>query len=117
MLPAPCNIRYGIGKDDHYDLGRTLDEVSHADIVALQEIDVGWSRTDFHGQVEMIKQRFPGYAVAWGPNIDTMSSRGATERRQHGNAIVSRYCPILSCRLALLWLPPVLQEVSDLLCV
>ncbi|MFB9947513.1 endonuclease/exonuclease/phosphatase family protein [Rhizobium puerariae] len=101
MLLATYNIRYGIGRDDRYDLARALDEVSQADIIALQEVDVGWSRTDFDDQVAMVKQRFPGYVVAWGPNIDTMSSGGVTERRQHGNAIVSRY-PILSIRNFLL---------------
>ncbi|TBX97327.1 hypothetical protein E0J21_35605 [Rhizobium laguerreae] len=78
-----------------------MDEVSQADIIALQEVDVGWSRTDFDNQIEMIKQRFSGHVVAWGPNIDIMCSGGATERRQHGNAIVSRY-PILSIRNFLL---------------
>ncbi|MGZ9724198.1 endonuclease/exonuclease/phosphatase family protein [Rhizobium miluonense] len=101
MLLASYNIRYGVGKDDRYDLNRALSDVQSADIIAFQEVDVGWKRTNFDDQVEFIRARFPDYTIAWGPNIDTMSSGGRTGRRQHGNAILSRY-PILSIRNFLL---------------
>lgn len=101
MLLASYNIRYGIGKDDRYDLTRALDEVADADIIALQEVDVGWARTRFDDQVSLIARHFSGHSVAWGANIDTLCSGQTVGRRQHGNVVVSRY-PILSIRNFLL---------------
>jgi len=101
MLAASYNVHYGIGNDDCYDFERVLSEVANADIIALQEVEIGWARTNHDDQLELIKRFFPDHTVAWGPNIDTVATGGSNGRRQHGNVVVSRY-PILSIRNYLL---------------
>lgn len=101
MLLATYNIHYGIGRDDRYDLQRALSEVARADVIALQEVEIGWARTNFDDQIDAIRREFPDYTIAWGPNIDTLSTGSHGRRRQHGNVIASRY-PILSIRNYLL---------------
>ncbi len=55
------NIQYAKGKDDRVDIGRILEEVKGADIIALQELDRFWARTDFADQVEQITTAMPDH--------------------------------------------------------
>lgn len=101
MKIATYNIHYGIGLDGQFDLKRILDEVRDADIIALQEVEVGWDRSGNTDQPVLIQQYFQGFETAWGPTIDVRKTVGPDQapngRRQFGNMILSRY-PIISIR-------------------
>lgn len=99
------NIQYGKGKDELVNIDRIISEIDGADIVALQEVDRFWNRTDYADQVEQITTAMPDYYWIYGPGVDLHAdqhsdkNRGA--RRQFGNLILSRY-PIISSRHHLL---------------
>jgi endonuclease/exonuclease/phosphatase family metal-dependent hydrolase len=99
------NIQYGKGKDDIVNIDRIIDEIRGADIIALQELDRFWNRTDYADQVEQITNAMPDYYWVYGPGVDLhagqYSDKNKGTRRQFGNMILSRY-PILSSRHHLL---------------
>jgi len=105
MKLVTYNIQYGKGKDNKVDINRILGEIDGADIVALQELDRNWPRTDYADQVAQISSALPDYYWVYGPGVDlhahqqSDSNRGI--RRQFGNLLLSRY-PILSSRNHLL---------------
>ncbi|NEX63480.1 endonuclease/exonuclease/phosphatase family protein [Noviherbaspirillum galbum] len=86
---ATYNIHGAVGCDGRFAPERiagVLKELD-ADIIALQEVPLGGSRTP---NVLAELQRATGYAAAEGPACDTREKR-------YGNAVLSRY-PILSVR-------------------
>lgn len=97
------NIQYGKGRDEFYDLPRTIKALRTADIVALQEVDTFWDRSGNCHQAEIIARELGGYHWIYGPTIDLHKllerpdSKSICVRRQFGNAIISRW-PILSSR-------------------
>jgi endonuclease/exonuclease/phosphatase family metal-dependent hydrolase len=102
MKIATYNIHYGVGKDGKLDLERTLAPVRDADVIALQEVERNWDRSDNTDQPALIQSLLPDHDAAWGPTIDVWKlgpdgrpRRGA--RRQFGNMLLSRY-PIISVR-------------------
>ncbi len=99
------NIQFGQGRDDRIDLGRIIDAVQGADLIALQEVDRFWARSGATDQVAQILEAFPGYDYAFGPGVDQSSGRvgpdGRPIRRQFGNLLLSRE-PIQYCRHHLL---------------
>jgi len=99
------NIQYGKGKDDRVDIGRILEEIEGADIIALQELDRFWPRTDYADQVEQITTAMPDYFWVFGAGVDLHADTSSTEnkgvRRQFGNLVLSRF-PIISSRHHLL---------------
>ena len=107
MLFASYNIQYSLGKDGHYDLERIVGEIGTADIIALQEVDRHWERTDFLNQPARIGELLPDFYWIYGPPVDVdASSLSVTgkihnRRRQFGDMLLSRW-PILSARLHLL---------------
>ncbi|NKB76897.1 MAG: hydrolase [Gammaproteobacteria bacterium] len=104
MKLVSYNIQYGKGQDDVVDLGRIVREVEGADIIALQEVDRFWPRTNMVDQVELIAQQLPDYYWVYGAGVDLHCDNSPpTEnwRRQFGNMILSRY-PIESSRHHLL---------------
>jgi endonuclease/exonuclease/phosphatase family metal-dependent hydrolase len=101
------NIQYGTGLDGRFDLDRIVEVIRDADIVGLQEVEVGWDRSGNHDIPAMLAQKMPEHYVAWGPNIDVIKNEGGrlarpcAPRRQFGNMILSRF-PIVSTRNHLL---------------
>ena len=107
MRVVSYNIHFGVGQDGVGDLGRVIDVVREADILALQEVDTHWDRSGNVDQVAEIAARLPDHDWIYGPAIDVAKwGRGGSapmkrRRRRSGNMILSRF-PILSARNHLL---------------
>ena len=101
------NIHFGLGKDDRYDLPRIANDVRGADLIALQEVERNWPRSDMTDQVAELAALLPDYYWIYGAGLDVDAStaepngRVDNRRRQFGNMLLSRY-PILSSRNHLL---------------
>ncbi|MEZ5667139.1 MAG: endonuclease/exonuclease/phosphatase family protein [Alphaproteobacteria bacterium] len=102
------NIQYCLGRDGRFDAGRIVETIRDADVVALQEVERFWTRSDDMDQCRVIADALPSHYWMFGPTIDVLKStgRGAdaavdNRRRQFGNMILSRF-PILSSRNHLL---------------
>ncbi|MGH8808342.1 MAG: endonuclease/exonuclease/phosphatase family protein [Noviherbaspirillum sp.] len=88
---ATYNIHGAVGCDGRFAPERVagvLHEID-ADIIALQEVPLGGSRTP--NVLATILQKATGYVAAAGPACDL-------PERRYGNAVLSRY-PILSMRM------------------
>ncbi len=83
------NIHHAEGVDGRLDLERiaAVIQSSRADVVALQEVDQGVSRSNNTDQPQQLAERL-GMHVAFGPNIDLQGGK-------YGNAVLSRF-PIKS---------------------
>ncbi len=103
MLFASYNIQYGTGKDGKVDLWRIAAAVKGADVIALQEVDRHWPRTNDVDQVAVLAQALPGYHWVFGPGFDVDATNGSpgNRRRQFGNMLLSK-TPIISSRHHLL---------------
>jgi endonuclease/exonuclease/phosphatase family metal-dependent hydrolase len=99
------NIQYGKGKDGLVNIDRIISEIGGADVVALQEVDRFWNRTDYADQVDQITTAMPDHYWVYGPGVDLHADQHSDKnkgvRRQFGNLILSRY-PIISARHHLL---------------
>jgi endonuclease/exonuclease/phosphatase family metal-dependent hydrolase len=100
------NIQYGFGADGRYDLTRAARVMDGADIIALQEVERHWQRSNHDDQPAILEQLLPQYYTAYGPAFDMDASRRdgtriINRRRQFGPMILSRW-PILWTRLHLL---------------
>ena len=99
------NIQFGQGRDGKVDLSRIIDAVQGADVIALQEVDRFWTRSQMADQVEVLVNAFPGYDHAFGAGVDQAAGGpgedGRPQRRQFGNLFLSRE-PIEYCRHHLL---------------
>jgi endonuclease/exonuclease/phosphatase family metal-dependent hydrolase len=109
------NIQYGFGADGRYDLERAARVVADADIIALQEVERSWARTNYDDQPEILSRLLPDHYFVYGPAFDMdASSREAgkiiNRRRQFGTMILSRL-PIEWSRLHLL---PMRRTVTPL---
>ena len=102
MKLVSYNIHYAIGKDDRYDLQRIADAVRDADIIALQEVERFYGRSDA-SQPEELAALLPGYYWVYDAAFDvdcsvTRDDGGiVNRRRQHGQMLLSRW-PIVSKR-------------------
>ena len=105
MLFLTYNIQYGKGKDHKVDIKRIVDEFGGADIIAVQEVDRYWPRTNSIDQVEQITSALPDYYWVYGAGVDLHADQASIMnkglRRQFGNLILSRH-PITSSRHHLL---------------
>ncbi len=104
MIFVSYNIQYGKGQDGEINLKRIVEEVAGADVIALQEVERFWPRTNMSDQVKMITDMLPYHHWCYGPGIDLHveeSTPTAHMRRQFGNMILSRE-PILQSRHHLL---------------
>ena len=106
MKLVSYNIQYGYGADGRYDLERAARVVADADIIALQEVERHWRRTDYHDQPAILSRLLPQHYFVYGPAFDMDASsveagRVVNRRRQFGTMLMSRL-PIEWSRLHLL---------------
>ena len=106
FVAATYNIQFGRGRDGRIDLGRIVDAVRPADVIAWQEVEQNWTRSGGIDQAADIAERLNQYYV-FGSGFDVDASRvredGRLEnrRRRFGNMVSSRW-PIRSTRTLLL---------------
>ncbi|MGV8949969.1 MAG: endonuclease/exonuclease/phosphatase family protein, partial [Cypionkella sp.] len=103
MKLVSYNIQYGFGSDGRYDLQRIANTIAGADIIALQEVERHWQRTNFDDQPALLSQMLPEYHYVYGPAFDMDASTVAdsivsNRRRQFGTMVMSKY-PIAWSRL------------------
>ena len=90
------NIQYGIGLDETYDLPRVAAVMQDADVIALQEVERHWSRTNDDDQVAILAGLLPDHHWVFGAGFDTDASyrdgdgRLVNKRRQFGCMLLSR---------------------------
>ncbi|BCH30845.1 endonuclease/exonuclease/phosphatase [Mesorhizobium sp. L-8-10] len=110
------NIQYGFGADGRYDLARIARAVADADVIALQEVERHWRRSNDDDQPEILSRLLPDHHFVYGPAFDMDAStrdadgRLVNRRRQFGTMLLSRL-PIVWSRLHLL---PMRRVVSPL---
>lgn len=99
---ATYNIQYGFGQDGEYDLDRTADGLTGADIICLQEVTTHWSACRGDHQPDKLSAKLDLFSV-YSPGFELDSSyrkasgRVVNERRSFGNMLLSRW-PILYAR-------------------
>ena len=104
MKLVSYNIQYGFGGDGRYDLTRAARVVEGADIIALQEVERHWRRTNDDDQPALLSALLPDYHWVYGPAFDMDAStrrnggRLVNRRRQFGTMILSKL-PIAWSRL------------------
>ncbi|WP_214472030.1 endonuclease/exonuclease/phosphatase family protein [Mesorhizobium sp. dw_380] len=103
MKLVSYNIQYGFGSDGRYDLSRAARIVAGADIIALQEVERHWQRSNFDDQPELLSRLLPDYYWVYGPAFDVDASerrdgRLLNRRRQFGTMVLSKL-PIVWSRL------------------
>ena len=69
------NIQFGQGRDGKVDLGRIIDSVKGADLIALQEVDRFWPRSGEIDQVREIINAFESYDYAYGQELIRLAVR------------------------------------------
>ena len=70
MLLASYNIQYGLGRDEKYDIARVAQEIAHADIIALQEVERFWQRSGMIDEPAEIAARLPDHHWIFGANLE-----------------------------------------------
>ena len=111
------NIQYGFGLDGSYDLSRAASVIADADVIALQEVDRHWSRTNFEDQAARLAILLPQHYQAYAPGFDMDASfirpDGSVEnrRRQFGPMILSKF-PIVWSRMHLLPLARMVRPIN-----
>ena len=104
MKIVTYNIQFGLGKDGRFDLERIASEVDGADVIALQEVERHWRRSDNVDQPAQLGKILNKYYWVYGPYFDVDASQPQPDgtiknvRRQFGNMILSK-TPIVSTRL------------------
>ena len=110
------NIQYGYGSDGCYDLTRCAKLIDGADIIALQEVERHWQRTDGDDQPEILSRLLPDHYWVYGPAFDMDASekqdgRVVNRRRQFGTMVLSKL-PIVWSRLHALPLRRTLRPLN-----
>ncbi|RWM11994.1 MAG: EEP domain-containing protein [Mesorhizobium sp.] len=110
------NIQYGYGSDGRYDLARAARIVDGADIIALQEVERHWQRSNGDDQPEILSRLLPDYHWVYGPAFDMDASerrdgRVVNRRRQFGTMVLSKL-PIVWSRLHALPLRRTLRPLN-----
>ena len=75
------NIQYGYGSDGCYDLTRCAKLIDGADIIALQEVERHWQRTDGDDQPEILSRLLPDHYWVYGPAFDMDASEKQDGRK------------------------------------
>lgn len=115
MKLVSYNIQYGFGADGRYDLARAAKIVADADIIALQEVERHWLRSNEDDQPEILSRLLPDHYWIYGPAFDMDASERrdgklVNRRRQFGTMLLSKM-PIAWSRLHAL---PVRRTVRPL---
>lgn len=117
MKLVSYNIQYGFGQDERYDLARAAKVIASADIIALQEVERFWERTNGDDQPAILSSLLPDHYWVYGPAFD-MDASGRDKdgqiinrRRQFGTMLLSRY-PIAWSRLHLLPMRKMLRPLN-----
>lgn len=97
MIVTSFNIQYGFGSDGRYDLPRVAATLRHSDLIACQEVDRHWSRTNHDDQPALLADLLPDHHGVYAPAFDMALPGHRTKRRQFGPMILSRW-PILWSR-------------------
>ncbi|MGY1823686.1 endonuclease/exonuclease/phosphatase family protein [Geodermatophilus sp. SYSU D00079] len=89
------NTHHGVGDDGRHDLPRLAKVLAaaDADVICLQEVDRHFGDRSEDVDQALLLSRALDMQLAWGPAIDE-PRRDERERRQYGNALLSRL-PIL----------------------
>jgi endonuclease/exonuclease/phosphatase family metal-dependent hydrolase len=101
------NTQFSRGRDGRIDMDRVVGAVRDAGVVALQEVERNWQRTNEADQPAEIAARMPKHHWVYAPYFDVDASTVAQDgtvmnrRRQFGVMTLSRW-PILSSRLHIL---------------
>jgi endonuclease/exonuclease/phosphatase family metal-dependent hydrolase len=107
MKLVSYNVQYGTGKDGQVDIDRIVGEIADGDVIAMQEVDRFWTRSEMADQVQAFIQALPDHCWVYGPGVDLDASYRDADgilhrrRRQFGNLLLSRF-PILASRNHLL---------------
>jgi endonuclease/exonuclease/phosphatase family metal-dependent hydrolase len=107
MKCVSYNIQYGIGLDKRYDIGRIVDAVRGADLIALQEVSRNNPSNQGRDMPAEIRSLLPDYFSVYGPSFEidmgshVKDGKAHDLRFQFGNMILSR-TPILASRNLLL---------------
>ena len=107
MKCVTYNIQYGIGLDGNYDLGRIVDAVRGADLIALQEVSRNNPQNAGRDMVAELAELLPDYFSVFGApfGVDMGSAvengKAVSRHFQFGNMVLSRQ-PIQSSRNLLL---------------
>lgn len=97
MKLTTYNIQYGFGADGRYSLARIADTIRDRDLIAVQEVDRHWSRTQHDDQPAILSDLLPDHHMVYAPAFDMALPGERTKRRQFGPLIFSRW-PILWSR-------------------
>jgi endonuclease/exonuclease/phosphatase family metal-dependent hydrolase len=89
------NTHHGVGTDERHDLARlaTVLAAADADLICLQEVDRRFGPRSEDVDQALLLSRALDMQLSWGPAIDE-PRRGGGNRRQYGNALLSRL-PVL----------------------
>ena len=68
------NIQFGRGLDHNIDLERICRSVEGAEIICLQEVEVGWQRSGGGDQPKLISEILPEYYTVFGSSFDVDDS-------------------------------------------
>lgn len=107
MKCVSYNIQFGFGDDARFDLGRIVEALRGADVIALQEVTRNSPMNEGRDLVADIRAMLPEYFAAFGPNLEAeigshvKDGRAIDVRLEFGNMILSR-TPILTSRNLLL---------------
>jgi endonuclease/exonuclease/phosphatase family metal-dependent hydrolase len=107
MKCVTYNIQYGIGLDGHYDLGRIVDAVRGADLIALQEVSRNNPQNGGRDMVAELADLLPDHFSVFGApfSVDMGSAiengKAVGRHFQFGNMVLSK-TPILASRNLLL---------------
>ena len=91
------NVHHGVGDDGRHDLPRLARVLADADpdVICLQEVDRHYGDRSEHVDQALLLASGLDMQLAWSPSIDEPGRGGRTERRQYGNALLSRL-PVLT---------------------
>jgi endonuclease/exonuclease/phosphatase family metal-dependent hydrolase len=91
------NIHHGVGDDGRHDLPRLARLLADAepDVICLQEVDRHFGDRSEQVDQALLLSRALDMELVWSPSIDDPPPVGRTERRQYGNALLSRL-PVLT---------------------